>query len=213
MRPTDVDQMLPNITGMFMWLSKTKSMTFGRSKTVSNILIRCPIASDEINTFCVCVSFHKFSTKIQEITQTVDLVRSDGTSYEDIRYGFGTSKGHTSSIGKSKDRQEHPCDVVQLLVNICWPHCWLRLVEIWVLLIHLRTCSSSGWVLMSNIFLESESMDHQFSNALSTMFLRHLVMFLHFETYALANPQKASFCRKSGCELDFLPHIYNEPLL
>ena len=33
-------------------------------------------------------------------------------------------------------------------------------------------------------------MDHQLSNALSTMFLRHLVMFLHFETYALANPQK-----------------------
>ena len=52
MRPTDVDQMLPNITGVFMWLSKTKSMTFGRSKTVSNILIRCPIAFDEINNLC-----------------------------------------------------------------------------------------------------------------------------------------------------------------
>ena len=61
---------------------------------------------------------------------------------------------------------------------------------------------------MTNIFLGSESMDHQLSNALSTMFLRHLVMFLHFETYALANPQKAWFSPKSGPQLDFLPHIY-----
>ena len=61
---------------------------------------------------------------------------------------------------------------------------------------------------MTNIFLGSESMDHQLSNALSTMFLRHLVMFLHFETYALANPQKYVLSRKSGVELDFLPHIY-----
>ena len=61
---------------------------------------------------------------------------------------------------------------------------------------------------MTNIFLGSESMDHQLLNALSTMFLRHLVMFLHFETYALANPQKAGVLPKSGVELDFLPHIY-----
>ncbi len=46
---------------------------------------------------------------------------------------------------------------------------------------------------MTNIFLGSESMEHQLSNALSTMFLRHLVMFLHFETYALANPQKRDY--------------------
>ena len=32
-------------------------MTFGRSKTVSNILIRSPIASDEINTFCDLLEF------------------------------------------------------------------------------------------------------------------------------------------------------------
>ena len=32
-------------------------------------------------------------------------------------------------------------------------------------------------------------MDHQLSNALSTMFLRRLVMFLHFETYVFENPQ------------------------
>ena len=49
--------MLPNITGVFIWLSKTKSMTFERSKTVSNILIRSPIASDEVNTFCDLLDF------------------------------------------------------------------------------------------------------------------------------------------------------------
>ena len=65
---------------------------------------------------------------------------------------------------------------------------------------------------MTNIFLGFESMDHQLSNALSTMFLRHLVMFLHFETYAFANPQKPLVYRKSGCELDFLPHISRVPL-
>ena len=62
---------------------------------------------------------------------------------------------------------------------------------------------------MTNIFSELKNMNHQLSNALSTMFLRHLVIFLHFETYALANPQKAGLCPKSGCELDFLPHIHD----
>ena len=52
MRSTDVDQMLPNITGVFPLLSKPKIMTFERSKTVSNILIRCSIASDKINILC-----------------------------------------------------------------------------------------------------------------------------------------------------------------
>ena len=61
---------------------------------------------------------------------------------------------------------------------------------------------------MTNILLGSESMDHQLLNALSTMFLRHLVMFLHFETYAFSNPQKAWLSGRSGVELDFLPHIY-----
>ena len=49
MRSTDVDQMIPNIKMMFLRVSKTKSMTFRRSKTVSNILIRCLIVSNEIN--------------------------------------------------------------------------------------------------------------------------------------------------------------------
>ena len=58
MRSTKVDQVLPNIKGMFLGLSKTQSMTFGRSKTVPNILIQCPIASDKINSlrdFVDCV--------------------------------------------------------------------------------------------------------------------------------------------------------------
>ena len=31
-------------------------------------------------------------------TKSVDLVRSDGTSYEDGRYGFGTPKGHSFTV-------------------------------------------------------------------------------------------------------------------
>ena len=73
MRSTDVDQMLPNITGMFLRLSKTKSMTFGRFKTVPNILIRCPIASDEINTLC---DFLDFVENLWNQTQTQKVLIS-----------------------------------------------------------------------------------------------------------------------------------------
>ena len=73
MRSTDVDQMLPNITGMFMWLSKTKSMTFGRSKTVSSVLIRCPIASDEMNSLC---DFLDFVENLWNQTQTQKVLIS-----------------------------------------------------------------------------------------------------------------------------------------
>ena len=58
----DVREWLPNITGMFLWLSKTKNRAFRRFKTVSNILIWCPITSDEMNTFWIYFWFHKFST-------------------------------------------------------------------------------------------------------------------------------------------------------
>ena len=57
---TDVDKMLPNMIEMLLQLSKTKQMTFGRSKTVSNILVRlvgCLIASDEINKLNDLVDF------------------------------------------------------------------------------------------------------------------------------------------------------------
>ena len=62
---------------------------------------------------------------------------------------------------------------------------------------------------MTNIFLGSKSMDQELSNAPPTMFLRHLVMFLHFEIYVLVNPQKAWFSHRFGHQLDFLPHIYD----
>ena len=48
-------------------------MTFGRSKTVSNILIRCPIASDEINTFCDLLDFVE---NLWDQTQTQKVLTS-----------------------------------------------------------------------------------------------------------------------------------------
>ena len=70
MRSADVDQMLLNITGMFLWLFKTKSMAFGRSKTVSKILMQCSIASDEINSLC---DFSNFVENLWNQTQTQKL--------------------------------------------------------------------------------------------------------------------------------------------
>ena len=84
--------------------------------------------------------------------------------------------------------------------TLCWPHCGQKCVEIWVLGAHLITRSSSGWVLMTNIFSELKNMNHQFSNALSTMFLRCLVMFLHFDTYAFESAQKAMLCMITICQ-------------
>ena len=61
---------------------------------------------------------------------------------------------------------------------------------------------------MTNIFLESKNMDHQLSNALSTMFLRRLDIFLRFETYVFENSQKEASTDFPIYQLDFLPHIY-----
>ena len=71
MRSTDVDQVLPKMTGMFLGLSRTKSRTFGRSKTVSNILIRYLIASDKINTLN---DFVDFVEKLWIHTQTQKML-------------------------------------------------------------------------------------------------------------------------------------------
>ena len=38
------------------------------------------------------------SSKIQQITKSVDLDRGDKALYEDVRHGFGTPKGHTFSL-------------------------------------------------------------------------------------------------------------------
>ena len=73
MRSTDVDLMIPNIKGMFLRFSKTKSMTFGCSKTVSNILIRCLIAFDEINNLC---DFLDFVENLWDQTQTQKVLTS-----------------------------------------------------------------------------------------------------------------------------------------
>ena len=59
-------------------------MTFGRSKILSNICIECIITSNEIIIFSFVdesMNFHE----IQEITQIVDLVKGDETSYENVR--------------------------------------------------------------------------------------------------------------------------------
>ena len=48
-------------------------MTFGRSKTVSNILIRCPIASEEINTLR---DFLHFVENLWNQTQTKKVLIS-----------------------------------------------------------------------------------------------------------------------------------------
>ena len=58
---------------MSLGLSKTETMTFGRSKTVSNIPIRCPIASDEINSLC---DFLDFVENLWNQTQTQKVLMS-----------------------------------------------------------------------------------------------------------------------------------------
>ena len=61
---------------------------------------------------------------------------------------------------------------------------------------------------MINIFSELKKVNYQLSNALSTMLLRRLDIFLHFETYVFQNPQKGGSTDFHICQLDFLPHIY-----
>ena len=127
------------------------------------------------------------------------------SSYEDVRHGFGTPKSHTFSLWKS---QEHPCHLRQHFVNICWPQCGPKCAEICVLGAHLTTCSSWVWVLMTDIFSELKNMNHQLSNALSTMFLRRLDIFVHSDTHVLQNPQNPPSSIFRVYQRDFFPHIY-----
>ena len=71
MGSTDVDQVLPKMTVMFLRLSRAESMTFGRFKTVTNILIRLLIASDKINTLN---DFVDFVEKLWIHTQTQKML-------------------------------------------------------------------------------------------------------------------------------------------
>ena len=57
MRSTNVDQVIPKMKRILLWLFRTTSMTFRRSKTVSNIFIGFLIASDEINNLCDFLDF------------------------------------------------------------------------------------------------------------------------------------------------------------
>ena len=59
-------------------------------------------------------------------------------------------------------------------------------------------------------FLGTQKVNYQLSNALSTMFLRRLDIFLHFETYVFQNPQKASSTDFHIYQLGFLPHIESQ---
>ena len=80
MRTTNVDQVLPSISSMFLWLSDTKRMTFGRSKSASNTFILCLIVSDETNSLRDFYDFVESNTN----KKSVDLVRSDGAWYEKV---------------------------------------------------------------------------------------------------------------------------------
>ena len=77
MRSTDVDQVLSIMTRMFLWLSVTKTMTFGRSNTLSHILIWCLIGFDEINNLCDFLDFveklwiHPQTRKIMILSQVI----------------------------------------------------------------------------------------------------------------------------------------------
>ena len=57
---------------------------------------------------------------------------------------------------------------------------------------------------MTNIFSELKNMNHQLSNALSSMILRRLVIFLHFDTHAFESAQKAVSCIIPICQSGFL---------
>ena len=77
MRSTDVDQVLPIMKRMFLWLSVTKTLTFERSKSLSNILIWWLIAFDEIHNlydFLDCVEkllIHPTTQKIMVLSRAI----------------------------------------------------------------------------------------------------------------------------------------------
>ena len=77
MRSTNMNQVLPQMKSILLWLFGTKSMTFRRSKTVSNIFIGFLIASDEINNLCDFLDFveklwiHPQTQKIIILSQVI----------------------------------------------------------------------------------------------------------------------------------------------
>ena len=75
MMSTNIAQVLPKMIVMFPGLSRTKSMTLGHWKTVSNILIGCLIASNKINTLNDFVGFVR---KLWIHTQTQKMLTLSG---------------------------------------------------------------------------------------------------------------------------------------
>ena len=69
-------------------------MTFGRSKTVLNILIRCPVAPDEINRFCDILDFVENSW---DQTQTQKVLASTEAMVHRMRM-FDTVLEHPNVI-------------------------------------------------------------------------------------------------------------------
>ena len=126
MRSINVDQVLPNLKEIFLRLSKTKSMTFGRPKTVSNILVRCPIASEDINTFCVCVWFHKISTKSKKSHK---LLISSETMGHRMRMFDKVLGRRKITLLVFKSHRNTPVILGNTWSTLfCWPHSWLKSV-------------------------------------------------------------------------------------
>ena len=70
--------------------------------------------------------------------------------------------------------------------------------------------SSSGWVLILSKFFWLKNMDRQFQNAVSDVFIRHLVSFLRLKVkYIWKSPKTSPNVHFLDTQLDFLPHIYS----
>ena len=72
---------------------------------------------------------------------------------------------------------------------------------------------------MTNVFSKFKNMNDQLSNAPSTMFLRCLVMFLHFDTYVFEIPvsqsgvfsQNVDFIRSDKASYQNVRHGFGTP--
>ena len=138
MRSTNVDQVLLNISGMSLWLSETKGMTLGVPKPYGT-------RSYDVSSFLTIPTLFVFvfdSTNFPQNSRNHsncwyrqkrwDIVWARSIRFWNAQrsYFWSLKATGTSLI----------CWVT--LGHICWPHCWLKLAEIWVLLIHLSACSS-----------------------------------------------------------------------
>ena len=69
--------------------------------------------------------------------------------------------------------------------------------------------SSSGWVLILSKIFWWKNMDLQLSNAVSDVFIRHLISFLRLKVeYIWKSPKTWHDLTFLDTQIDFLPHIY-----